>query len=772
MKKNFVVWCFCLFLTGSLGLLFVQAQNDLEPKIAPLNPAFLKAIEEMQAGKFYQGEGLGYIPSPVDRSYYKGVYDERVRAGYPVSYDLRTYNKVTPVKNQGGCGSCWAFGAFGSLESWIKPTETGDFSEQHLISNHGFDWTECAGGNTDMSEAYLARWGGPYNESEYPYIYSSGNAIPPQKHVQTVIWLPGRTSSTDNDTIKYFVMTYGAVTFAFYYDASYVQSTYKTYYYPSSHSSNHEVCFIGWDDNFDKNKFTNVPPGNGAFLCKNSWGTSHWSTDNGYFWLSYYDATIGDLCSFIDAQSPANYKYNYQYDPLGATWGFGYGTTTAWGANIFTASTNDPLRAIGFITNDKCNVTYSIYKNPTAGNPASGSLMATATIGTYNYAGYYTYKLLASIALATNDTFSVVIKYVNNSYTYPIPAEGYVASYTTGVTNASGQSFYSSNGTSWTDFTSYNSNANKLNCTIKAFTGFTTKNDFNRDGQEDILWRYYGPGGYNSVWYMGTSGSGLSGLQTINSRVINMFQAGAPAKVYWDAREVGDLQNRTVDKVYGDAREAGGSLSGKEILLIPDGQLGKLGQAKGIRILKSPVENMVGPLGVPYIGEAALPLVADLHWQIAGTGDFNGDGKVDILWRYYGSGGYNYVWSMNGVTCTGGAMLPSVTDMNWQIVGTGDFNGDGKVDILWRYYGAGGYNYVWYMDGATCAGGAFLPSVTDLKYQIVGTGDFNGDGKVDILWRYYGAGGYNAVWYLNGVTYIGAESLTSVLDLNWRIVNR
>jgi hypothetical protein len=91
--------------------------------------------------------------------------------------------------------------------------------------------------------------------------------------------------------------------------------------------------------------------------------------------------------------------------------------------------------------------------------------------------------------------------------------------------------------------------------------------------------------------------------------------------------------------------------------------------------------------------------VADLDWKIAGTGDFNGDGKIDILWRCYGSSGFDYVWYMDGVTYTGAAMLPSVTDLNWQIAGTGDFNGDGNVDILWRYYGSGGYNCVWFMSG-------------------------------------------------------------------------
>ncbi len=49
-------------------------------------------------------------------------------------------------------------------------------------------------------------------------------------------------------------------------------------------------------------------------------------------------------------------------------------------------------------------------------------------------------------------------------------------------------------------------------------------------------------------------------------------------------------------------------------------------------------------------------------------------------------------------------MMPEVTDLNWQIVGTGDFNNDTFVDILWRYNGPGGYNLIWYMNGMNATG--------------------------------------------------------------------
>jgi C1A family cysteine protease len=79
----------------------------------------------------------------------------------PPSYDLRTLGLVTSVKDQGNCGSCWAFGTYASLESSILKVGGGsqDFSENHLKNYHGFDWGPCDGGNDLISLAYL--WTSP-----------------------------------------------------------------------------------------------------------------------------------------------------------------------------------------------------------------------------------------------------------------------------------------------------------------------------------------------------------------------------------------------------------------------------------------------------------------------------------------------------------------------------------------------------------------------------------------------------------------------------------
>ena len=170
--------------------------------------------------------------------------------------------------------------------------------------------------------------------------------------------------------------------------------------------------------------------------------------------------------------------------------------------------------------------------------------------------------------------------------------------------------------------------------------------------------------------------------------------------------------------------------------------------------------------GTTIAGGALLTAVADPNWFIVGTADFNGDGKPDILWRNQATGD-NLVWFMNGTTLAGGAVLTPITDTNWRIVATGDFNGDGKPDIVWRNQ-ATGDNLVWFMSGTTIAGGAVLNAIADTNWTIVGAADFNGDGKPDILWRNQ-ATGHNLVWFMNGTTLAGGAVLTSVSDLNWTV---
>jgi len=130
-----------------------------------------------------------------------------------------------------------------------------------------------------------------------------------------VLFLPDRQGPLDNNEIKLAVQNSGAAFTAFYYDNAFYSHTTYSYYYNGRSASNHAVAIVGWNDSFDRNRFSNVPPGNGAFIIKNSWSPA-WR-ENGYFYVSYYDSNIGTSNLVLTAESPNNYKSIYQYDPLG-----------------------------------------------------------------------------------------------------------------------------------------------------------------------------------------------------------------------------------------------------------------------------------------------------------------------------------------------------------------------------------------------------------------------------------------------------------------------
>jgi hypothetical protein len=102
------------------------------------------------------------------------------------------------------------------------------------------------------------------------------------------------------------------------------------------------------------------------------------------------------------------------------------------------------------------------------------------------------------------------------------------------------------------------------------------------------------------------------------------------------------------------------------------------------------------------------------NWSIVGTGDFNGDGKTDILWRH--TSGAIYVWLMDGTTVVSGVSLPA-TDPSWSVSAVGDLNGDEKPDVIFRH--TSGDVLVWLMNGTTAASSVSLPS-TDPSWSIVG----------------------------------------------------
>ncbi|MFH2068877.1 MAG: lectin like domain-containing protein [Candidatus Omnitrophota bacterium] len=472
-----------LFLLLAPPFLFAR-----EPTLAPLNPGFIEYQKNLQQNLFLpqatgEGHRLGFIPPPADLAHLKEqkVFQAtRPLLGLVPSHDLRALGKLTPVRDQGEYGTCWAFATFGSMESCLLPGEIRDFSESNLanltsfFSSGGFDRDTWDGGNYFMSTAHLARWSGPINENDEPYPQYrnpvAGAQI--QKHVQEVLFLPGRDSSADNDKLKQALMDYGAVYTSMYYGSPYYNALNKAYYYKGSAGSNHAVCIVGWDDNFDRNNFNPIgeifPPANGAFIARNSWGDG-WG-DNGYFYVSYHDSKIGEWNAvFNNAEAAGNYGAVYQYDPLGWVNSGGYGSDTAWFANIFTA-TNRNLGAVGFYA-PADNSSYEIYvfTGVAPGSPVSGSLAGPATSGIITEAGYRTIALDTTVSLVFGQTFSVVVRLTTPGYAYPVVIEYPLAGWSSQATANPGESFVSSDGLSWDDITFYSADTNVC---LKAFSSY------------------------------------------------------------------------------------------------------------------------------------------------------------------------------------------------------------------------------------------------------------------------------------------------------------
>ena len=130
-------------------------------------------------------------------------------------------------------------------------------------------------------------------------------------------------------------------------------------------------------------------------------------------------------------------------------------------------------------------------------------------------------------------------------------------------------------------------------------------------------------------------------------------------------------------------------------------------------------------------------------WDLVGSGDVNGDGKADILWRSVATGTLG-IWFMNGSAVLGTAA--SSIGPEWNLVGLGDLNGDGTADLLWRN-SATATLVMWFMSGGAVQSSAVFGVGND--WDVAGLGDVNGDGRADVLWR-QPATGLFGFWFMNG----------------------
>ena len=170
-----------------------------------------------------------------------------------------------------------------------------------------------------------------------------------------------------------------------------------------------------------------------------------------------------------------------------------------------------------------------------------------------------------------------------------------------------------------------------------------------------------------------------------------------------------------------------------------------------------------------YTGAGEAALTPNLAWAVAGIGDFNGDGCDDVLLRRSDTGRW-YFYPLNGRRVLAGrGEAPLTTDFAWAVAGIGDLDGDGRDDVLMRHGDTGRWRY-YPMDGRTASRGAGLANLPpDLAWAAAGVGDFDGDGRDDVLlrhgdtgrWRYYPMNGRRAL--------AGRGSVPLASNLAWAV---
>ena len=343
----------------------------------------------------------------------------------PDAYDMREYGRVTPVRDQGRYGTCWAFASLGALETTLLPLDDNVFSTDHMSMNNSYNLDVDSGGEHTMSIAYLAAWQGPVYEMDDPYGDEESNEnLKAVKHLEEALII----NEKDMEVLKSAIFRYGAVETSVYTQMEYVDSKSPyyspenaSYYYDGEELPNHDVVVVGWDDTYAKENFTNIPEGDGAFICKNSWGTEF--GDEGYVYVSYYDTNICQKSViYTRVGNDDNYDKIYQTDLLGWIGHMGFDKEEAYFANVYTAGVDEELAAVAFYATDK-DTEFEVYVVTDYENKDSLKNREFVAAGSTKYAGYYTVDLPEGIRLEDNERFAVVVKIKTPGAVHPIAIE-------------------------------------------------------------------------------------------------------------------------------------------------------------------------------------------------------------------------------------------------------------------------------------------------------------------------------------------------------------
>ena len=303
--------------------------DDVLPEVMDLSDPF--AASEISPD--------AYQESPGQRSYLKDA------TALPSSYDWRTYGVVPDVRDQGSCGSCFAFGTVGIMESAMKISgwPMTNLSEQFLVSCNKDKWN-CNGGLTAHKYHYdtLGKSQtvvGAVLETDMPYTATNGSCRVAYNHPYMLSnWsfiTTNEFSLATVDQIKTAIYNYGPITagicagdvFSNY--TSGIYSTDETTTTCGGNSTNHQIILVGWNDN-------NGVDIDGYWILRNSWGTG-WG-DSGYMKIKYGTSRVGEGTSYVTVALPISFYASFARAGIWKWNGSSWTQTTPYNPQMMTAS--------------------------------------------------------------------------------------------------------------------------------------------------------------------------------------------------------------------------------------------------------------------------------------------------------------------------------------------------------------------------------------------------------------------------------------------------